>query len=41
MTHRNADRQEPRNPGDATIIRLPARRAVAAPRRHRPPGGHL
>src|SRR6516164_9598329 len=41
MTHRNADRHAPRNPVDATIIRLLARRAMAAPRRHRPPGGHL
>jgi len=41
MTHRNADRHEPRNPGDATIIRLLARRGMAAPRRRRPPGGHM
>jgi len=41
MTHRSADRHEPRNRGDAVIIRLLARRAMAAPRRHRPPGGHL
>ena len=32
MTHRSADRHELRNPGDATIIRLLARRAVAVPR---------
>ena len=41
MTHRSAGRHEPRDPGDATIIRPLARHAMAAPRRHRPPGGHL
>jgi hypothetical protein len=35
MTHRNADRNEPRNRGGATIIHLLAPRAMAASRRGR------